>query len=545
MRRLKDKIEAIIKGLKEKNKMSIVYTYFILVPLLVIDGFLFSVLIQNEKSEQEYIAKNIVAAVKYDLQGTVQEAVEKTSNVYLSEDINDFLDYDYQSAVEYFERKLSLQDTLYESFFTSNNYNSKVYVDNPTIINGDHYQKMEGAQKENWYKVWNESEYDMILICYYDNSDYWGSVKRKISLVRNLNYFKNPKHEKIIKTDIDYSSMVQKMNQSNHEALVYVCNSEGKVILSNDRHLQLALDFEAMDASLPITYSEKLILYGTEFEIMVVRPQHTFFNFLMQNIWFILSIVAVNIIIPNVIVRVSYQNRLERQESELARKNAEVLALQSQINPHFLFNVLESIRMHSMLKGEAETARMVEALAILERQNVNWSSDQVPISEEMKLIEAYLRIQKYRFGERLRYTLDVSKECRDYRIPKMTLVTFVENACVHGMEGKSVGGHIYVRIYKNEANLFLEIEDTGRGMSEEQTAEWLRKIRTYTINDLRTEEHVGIINACLRLKMLTDGNTEFEIDSELGIGTFILIKVPLKYLEREKGEIDELKGDAG
>lgn len=545
MGRLKDKLETVIQDLKDKKKMGIVYTCIILLPLLAADGFLFGVLIHNEKSEQEYIAKNIVSAVKYDLQGTVQEAVEKTGSVYLSEEINEFLDHDYQSSVEYFERKLSLQDRLYDSIFTSNSFNSKVYVDNPTIINGDHYQKMEDARNENWFKAWENSEYDMILVCYFDNSDNLGYVKRKISLVRNLNYFRNSKHEKLVKTDMDYSKMVQKMNQSNHEALVYVCDERGKVILSNDRHLQLTMDFEPMDTSLPITYSEKLILYGTEFEIMVVRPNHTFFNFLLQNIWFILSILAVNIIIPNVIVRVSYQNRLERQESELARKNAEVLALQSQINPHFLFNVLESIRMHSMLKGEAETARMIEALAILERQNVNWSSDQVPVSEEMKLIEAYLRIQKYRFGERLRYTLDVSKECRTYKIPKMTLVTFVENACVHGMEGKSVGGHIYVRIYKNEANLFLEIEDTGHGMTEEQTAEWLRKIKTYTINDLRKEEHVGIINACLRLKMLTDDNTEFDIDSELGIGTFILIKIPLKYLEREKVDIDELKGDAG
>ena len=234
---------------------------------------------------------------------------------------------------------------------------------------------------------------------------------------------------------------------------------------------------------------------------------------------------------------------MERQENDLARKNAEVLALQSQINPHFLFNVLESIRMHSMLKGEAETARMIESLAILERQNVDWSKDQVLISEEMKLIEAYLQIQKYRFGERLRYTLDVSDGCADYRIPKMTLVTFVENACVHGMEGKAVGGHIYVRIYKNEDKLFLEIEDTGRGMTEEMTANWLRKIRQYTIDDLRTEEHVGIINACLRLKMFTDDHTEFEIDSELGVGTFILIKVPLKYVKRER--VNELEGDAG
>lgn len=529
----KDKIRSWVSNIKDKRKVGILYTCIILLPLIFADGFLFSVLIQKERSEQEYIARNIISAVKYNLLGTVQEAADKSNDVYLSQSINDFLDYDYQSVVDFFERRIYFQDTLYDSFFNSNYYNSKIYADNPTIVNGDYFQRLEVAKGENWYKQWEESEYDMLLMCYYDTSDYWGTVKRKVSLVRNLNYFKNSKHSKIIKIDMDYSNIVQEMNGSNYEALVYVCD-EGRVIFSNDRHLQLAKDFEPMDQSLKISYSEKVQLYGTEFEIMVVSPNHTVLNFLMQNIWYILLVLSVNIIIPNMIIRVVYQNRLERQENDLARKNAELLALQSQINPHFLFNVLESIRMHSMLKGEAETARMIESLAILERQNVDWSSDRVLISEELKLIRAYLSIQKYRFGERLRYTLDVSEDCADYSIPKMTLVTFVENACVHGMEGKAVGGHIYVRIYKNEDTLFLEIEDTGRGMTEEMTENWLHKIRHYTIDDLKTEEHVGIINACLRLKMLTDGHTEFDIDSELGIGTFILIKVPLKYLKRER-----------
>ena len=83
------------------------------------------------------------------------------------------------------------------------------------------------------------------------------------------------------------------------------------------------------------------------------------------------------------------------------KKNAELLALHVQINPHFLFNALESIRMHSILKEEFETADMVERLAIMERQNVDWGNDDIPISREMDFVEAYLGLQKYRFGDRL------------------------------------------------------------------------------------------------------------------------------------------------
>lgn len=544
MGKWKEKFNLVKKEYTKKKKMGVFYTLIFILPLVVADGFLFGVLIQKEKSEQQYIAQNIVSAVRYDLTSTVQAAAEKGNSVYLSQAINDFLDYDYQSTVDYFERKMYFKDSLYDSFFSSSDYIVNMYVDNPTIVNGGHFQRIEVAQSEVWYESWEESKYKTLLLCYYDPKDFWDVAKRKISLIRDLDYFKNSEHPKFIKVDIDYSGIVRKMNNSNYEALVYVCDN-GKVIFTNDGHLQYAKDFEPMDETLPIIYSEKIQLYGKEFEVMVVKPNHTFLNFFIQNIWYILLVLAVNIVIPNVLIRVSYQNRLEKQEIEFARKNAELLALQSQINPHFLFNVLESIRMHSMLKGETETAKTIENLALLERENVNWSSDQVLISEEMRLIEAYLLIQKYRFEERLKYTLEVAEDCKNYSIPKMTLVTFVENACVHGMEGKAAGGHIYVRIYKNQEQLCLEIEDTGRGMTEEMTAQWLYKIHHYTLNDLKKEKHVGIINACLRLKMFTDGHTEFEIESEPGVGTFILIKVPTKYLKCERGEVDEFESDAG
>ena len=90
---------------------------------------------------------------------------------------------------------------------------------------------------------------------------------------------------------------------------------------------------------------------------------------------------------------------------DIARQNAELLALYSQINPHFLFNALESIRMRSILKDEHETADMVEKLAIMERQNVDWSTDTNTVKRELDFVEAYLSLQKYRFGDRLSYRI--------------------------------------------------------------------------------------------------------------------------------------------
>ena len=119
------------------------------------------------------------------------------------------------------------------------------------------------------------------------------------------------------------------------------------------------------------------------------------------------------------LIQTTYVDKLKQQEMDIARQNAELLALQSQINPHFLFNALESIRMHSLLKNEMETAEMVEHLAVMQRVNVDWHSDLVSVREEIKFVEAYLKLQKYRFGERLSYSLDISPACYDVVLPKL------------------------------------------------------------------------------------------------------------------------------
>ena len=181
--------------------------------------------------------------------------------------------------------------------------------------------------------------------------------------------------------------------------------------------------------------------------------------------------------------------------------------------------------MHSILKQEYETADMVEKLAVMERQNVDWGNDKVEIKKEMEFVEAYLGLQKYRFGDRLSYQLDMEEECAKLRIPKLTIVTFVENACVHGIENKVAPGWIFVRIYREEESLCIEIEDTGEGMGEEMLSCIRQKMQDVSIDEMQKNGRVGILNACLRLKMMVDENAEFLIESEKGAGTMIQIRL--------------------
>ena len=222
----------------------------------------------------------------------------------------------------------------------------------------------------------------------------------------------------------------------------------------------------------------------------------------------------------------AYKDKLREQEIDIARKNAELLALQSQINPHFLFNALESIRMHSILKGETETAEMVQRLAVMQRQNVEWHEDAVTIEEEEEFIDAYLQLQSYRFGDRISFDIDISEDCKRILIPKLTLVTFVENACVHGIESKSSQGWIFVRVYNSDDQVVIEVEDTGDGMDEEEAELLQQRMNNVTIDTIKKAKHVGILNACLRIKMMFKDKARFSIESEKGIGMSVIIMIP-------------------
>ena len=201
----------------------------------------------------------------------------------------------------------------------------------------------------------------------------------------------------------------------------------------------------------------------------------------------------------NELIQIVYKNKIKEQEMLVERQNAELLALHSQINPHFLFNALESIRMHSLLKNEYETADMVEKLALMQRQYVEWGNDSV----------------------------EIRRDCLDIKIPKMTVVTFVENACVHGIEAKTAPGWIFVRICQKQKALYLEVEDTGCGMDASQMQELKERMLNASIDMLKDGGRVGIINACLRLKMVFGEQVAFDIEGEQGVGTTVSIRMPL------------------
>jgi len=582
-------LEEIINDYSIKKKLILFYLCCVLLPLFITDSVILGIIYSGEVSDKQDEMEGIASAVEAELDYNLEEAAKMANAIYLSRYINEFLDYRFDSGVDFFEASLDIEKkNFYEiSGGSSSAAFITMYSDNDTIVNGNHFYKMAAAKNEKWYQGLRDSGANMKLFFYYiGDENPSANILRKISLVRKMDYYKDLKCEKLVRVDLDYSSLVRQLSGMQYNMPVYLC-LEDMIIWSNVGDSGTRTDFSYLTGDEKIGYTKAYKRYGEDIRILVMETESDLISIMKEHMPLIFLMLTVNILLPGVLViafnrsivsritelgnafnqmegdslkelnnargndeigmlmrnynrmvyrfreliQTVYKDQLEKQKMDIARQNAELLALHSQIDPHFLFNVLEGIRMHSVLKGEEETAKMVERLALLERETANWKNDTVLIREEVRFIEAYLELQKHRFGERLKYRLDIEEDCMDYYIPKLTLVTFVENACVHGVERKSTTCWVYVRVYKKRDKVYLEVEDTGAGMEEEKVEILREKMQTSNIETLRTNKHIGIANACLRLKMVTNQTVEFELDSEQGAGTFVLIKVPVDSLQ--------------
>lgn len=145
-----------------------------------------------------------------------------------------------------------------------------------------------------------------------------------------------------------------------------------------------------------------------------------------------------------------YQERLHGERLMRQQKEAEFKMLASQINPHFLYNTLETIRMKARVNGQPEIEQLVKMLSKLLRRNLQAGSADVSLSSELDLVEYYLKIQQYRFGERIQYTIKLESDLGQVPILPLALQPIVENSIIHGLEAKEGTGHIVISAARRE-----------------------------------------------------------------------------------------------
>lgn len=218
-----------------------------------------------------------------------------------------------------------------------------------------------------------------------------------------------------------------------------------------------------------------------------------------------------------------HEEEMRRIKMEATMDTLRLSLLQSQINPHFLFNTLNTISRMAQMEGAKATEDLIKRLASLFRYNLQSTEEIVPLVNELKIVQDYIAIQQIRFGERVAFSLVCEPDPASIYVPVFTLQPLIENAVIHGLSPMEAGGEVRVEIRETDENLLIAVRDTGIGMSEEQLSQLMTNVSA-------TRPHVsglGVGNVRARILAHYAGST-FAIQSIQGEGTGVLITIPLK-----------------
>ena len=468
------------------------------------------------------------------------------------------------------------------------------YADNPSMLDGydGYYVLTDQVRQSGWYQKVKSRSPNTQLITYVGNNEA-GGQRLVLSLVTRLNYLPyGNKVEKYLKQDMDLNVLMYAgVPEEENGAYMFLVNEQNEILISNyPLWRENTGTVKSIDEfPLPDKYVSQTgagLTDHPEYRLIRWEPQISIWQILNSHIgWFALLILA-NLLIPTVIIVIvtksfkgridkllramneigegsfvqvdfagdadeigllakglnassgnlkhlveevyTAQTKMERLEKEKAI--ATYRALKSQIDPHFLFNTFELIRMRSVLKNETETARAIRQLAMLFRRMLDWENDIITIKEELSFIDDYIDIQNYISKYPTEYNVWCDEAALGAYLPKLTILTFIENSFVHGFGRSKPDKQIQLTIQEKKERVSITIIDNGKGISQES----MEKIRRSAQTGIA--ESNGISNVLARLRMQYSDAFSFEVSNRDEGGTKVCFEIPLYYGDGEQEE---------
>lgn len=593
-------------NLKIRTKLLLIYFFCVIIPIILTDATILFTVNNNSKAEKNKEIQFLMDRIAYNIYETIESCILFTNNIYLDRQLNEFLNQSYINNNTYYREYVEFLEynNLGYNYNNGKLFKVQVYADNNTILNGGKISTIDMIKDTEWYQSFKENGEDIQLYTYYDDMKRYATgsgTARTISIIRNMNNFGDSDIEKVLKIDIDYNFMLRNILYEKIDADIYVRNQE-HILFSNQQNVNGMKPYPLADSisENKNTLSKDFVTGRKIWTVVVQQEDVAFWTVIFEN-KSLITLIWLNIFMPSILIYffgksigkrlslvvshmnevkkgrfeeikdsinddeigeviisynlmirkirnlidVVFKDKSEKQALELSKKQAELKAIQSQVNPHFLFNTLEAIRMRSLIKSEHETADIIGELAILFRKSMTWGNDYISIDEELSFVDKYINIQRYRFGDKLKFTEIVMEECREYMVPKLAIVTFIENAFVHGIETSANDGLITLTIKKEFDYLYIQIVDNGKGIEEEKLIEMKRMLSNANSMMLNNSASTGVLNSFLRFKMYCDQDFVFNIESKPDNGTSITIQLPLskvstvKHNVKDKGRYEE------
>lgn len=217
------------------------------------------------------------------------------------------------------------------------------------------------------------------------------------------------------------------------------------------------------------------------------------------------------------------QEKMENIEKERLLKESQLLNLQMQMDPHFLFNTLNTVSRTAMFENAAETQNLIIAISKIMRYNLDHKGKMVELKKEIEVLKAYLTIQETRFKEQMDFEINTADNLEGIKIPPMIIQPIVENSIIHGLADTDSEGRVIIKIERLFDKVKIKISDNGIGMESEKLNDILNARHQNSENERKS---LGILNVIKRLK-LHYGEYKLEINSTVNKGTEVIIEIPI------------------
>jgi len=570
-----------------RSKLLLIYLLCVLVPTIVFSYAFYESSIRSTKNEKLNTYKQAVNRICNDIESNALNALELSNIIYPDEMMYEHINRTYYSKKSCFEDYNNYLRNAWSGILTSNTRIAlfTVYTENDTLLNGNHLNRLdESAKNSDWYKKYVEAEQKNIFISHVDKLTTNTAELTTISYFRKLDYLKS-RYKHLLKVTFQPDLLIRILRSEPLPGKLYVVDNndlivertDTRVFAEGDREFppfsSIRPDPEQIVLTSPLKYMNGwrvVCLLDKDFMREEYRINWAQMSVLVFSITIFASIViyAISsslykriamlvehmgkvskeeyILIPEdakgndeigllitsmnrMITKIStliedvYKAQLRQTQLELLQKQSELNALQCQVNPHFMFNVFETIRIKSYLRNEFETARIIKYMSKIFRKLLLWNNDLIELQEEIGFIKEYMEIQQYRYEEELDFEITVDHDLMQLKIPKMTLQTFVDNACEHGFSESQYLKKVIVSAHRvNESLIEIKIYDNGKGMTPEQIE---------NINDIECKG-IGIRNVIGRLNLYYGGGYKFFINSNPGEFTEIVLTLDMDVLRR-------------
>lgn len=540
-------------------KLIFYYALFALLPMFLIAVFTYG----NTKKIQ---LERLYEELSYQMEHTIKNLDEKANNYYavsnmfyMDNTLQSYLTADYSQRG--YEDLYSYVDDLFSNIKTFNPDITKisVYTSNRTLPQDEYYfYLLDPENLPDWYQTTGNGG-----VMHMQNTG-----NGTISFTRKLNFYESGQYQIFVYMEITEDYLNQMLGLGDEEITMVLLNDAGEIQASNHPEL-IGKNMASINLEKQI-FMKNNTAYCGQLQMFTdsrrydkeagLAASRNFLVFFVSSVLALAAIYLYSRSFRNKVDKVRQGARSigegkldyriflsengrgrdeldeiadsvnqmgeqihtlieESYKKELDRKISELNLLQEQINPHFLYNALSSISVLAMGNGDKVASRAILYLSDFYRITLSKGKQDIPIREELNLLESYLKIQRMRFDDSIEVEYELDESLLDVHVVKLTLQPIVENAIHHGRDDDSEVFHILIRLFEEQGKTVFEVIDDGCGMDPEKLMQLQNSMN-------HSEGGYGLRNVNIRIKLQYGSQYGVYIESERGFGTKIRIEFP-------------------